>query len=231
MTQRAVFMADIHGNITGLRAVLQEVKKLEAVTHIVALGDFFGWSAGHNDLVELLLEHGVILIRGGHEELLTLIDEGRDGGKYYPEIYMTHDWLKKHLHPDTYAMMASLPTVFRLKLNDRDSLIAFHAAFNDMESYTCGPDRSLDVLRATYGGLPENLVLYGHYHEPHVLPMDGKLLVNCASVGARVRDSLSNYTVVEYDEEKFAIMQKQVPYDRKEEEELIKARGVVRRNA
>lgn len=52
--QRIVFMSDIHGNVTGLEAVLNEVKKLENVAHIVALGDYFGWSAGHNDLIYAL---------------------------------------------------------------------------------------------------------------------------------------------------------------------------------
>lgn len=229
MTKRAIFMSDLHGNISGLRVVLAEIKKLENVTHIVALGDYFGWSAGHNDLLELCIESNVILIRGGHEELLNIIDKGQDGGKYYPEVYFTHDWLKKHLKSYYYKIITELPLEFRLKLNEKYSIIAFHAAYNDLESYSCGSDRPLEVLQRVYGGLEENIVIYGHYHEPHIIPMNEKLLINCAAVGTRIKDALSNYTIIEYNDEKIAVIQKQVPYDKHEEEQLILERGMIRR--
>lgn len=62
---------------------------------LFGLGDYFGWGAGCNDIIDLCLENNVVLIRGGHEEILNLIDRGEDNGDYYPEIYFTHDWIKK----------------------------------------------------------------------------------------------------------------------------------------
>lgn len=228
-TRRIVLFADVHGNITGLRAIMKEVEKLENVEHIIGLGDYFGWGAGCDDIIDLCLEHHVTLIRGGHEEILNIIDRHEDKGDYYPEIYFTHDWLKKNLKPAYYQLVTSLPTEIRLTLNPAYSLIAFHAALGDMESYTCGSDRELEVLEAAYGGLKENIIVYGHYHEPHVIPMGGKLLINCASVGQRRNDNLSNYTIIEYDDKKVAIIQRQVPYDKAEEDRLIEERGMKRR--
>lgn len=228
-TKRIVLFADVHGNITGLRAIMKEVGKLENVTRIIGLGDYFGWGAGCDDIIDLCLEHQVTLIRGGHEEILNLIDRGEDKGDYYPEIYFTHDWLRKNLKPEYYQLVTRLPTEIRIRLNSAYTLIGFHAALGDMESYTCGSDRELTVLEKTYGGLEENIIVYGHYHEPHVIPMNGKLLINCASVGQRRKDNLSNYTIVEYDEEKVAVIQRQVPYDKDEEDRLIRERGMIRR--
>ena len=68
-TRRIVLFADVHGNITGLRAIMKEVEKLENVEHIIGLGDYFGWGAGCDDIIDLCLEHHVTLIRGGHEEI------------------------------------------------------------------------------------------------------------------------------------------------------------------
>lgn len=229
MIKRIVLFADVHGNITGLRKVVKAAKKLENLEYIIGLGDYFGWGAGCNDVIELCRQNDVILIRGGHEEILNLIDRKEDPGNYFPEIYFTHDWLKKNLNPDYYEYVTNLPLEIRLKLNDKYSLIGFHAALGDMESYTCGSDRPLSVLQETYGGLAENVVVYGHYHEPHVIPMGGKILINCASVGQRRRDNLSNYTIIEYDEEKIAVIQKQVPYDKAEEDRLVEERGMMRR--
>jgi len=229
MSKRIVLFSDVHGNITGLEAIMNEVKKLENVEHIIGLGDYFGWGAGCNDIIELCKENNVILIRGGHEEILNIIDREGNRGYYYPEIYFTHEWLKKNLKKEYYEYVTTLPLEVRFKLNDRYSLIGFHAALNDMESYTCGSDRDFETLEKAYGDLEENIVVYGHYHEPHVIPMGEKILINCASVGQRKNDNLSNYTIIEYDEKKIAVIQRQIPYDKAEEDRLIKERGMVRR--
>lgn len=229
MIKRVVLFSDIHGNITGLREIMKEISKLENVTHIIGLGDYFGWGAGHNDIIELCNANNVILVRGGHEEILNIIDKGRDDGTYYPEIYFTHNWLKKNLTTENYQYITNLPLEVRVKLNRNYNLLGFHAALNDMESYTCGSEQPLSVLQATYGILEENIIVYGHYHEPHIILLGDKLLINCASVGMRKNDNYSNYTIIEYDEEKVAIIQKQVCYDKNEEDRLINERGMIRR--
>lgn len=229
MSKRIILFSDVHGNITGLEVIMNEVKKLENVEHIIGLGDYFGWGAGCNDIIELCKENNVILIRGGHEEILNIIDREGNRGYYYPEIYFTHEWLKKNLKKEYYEYVTTLPLEVRLKLNDKYSLIGFHAALNDMESYTCGSDRDFETLEKAYGDLEENIVVYGHYHEPHVIPMGEKILINCASVGQRKNDNLSNYTIIEYDEKKIAVIQRQIPYDKSEEDRLIEERGMVRR--
>lgn len=228
-TKRIVLFSDVHGNITGLEEIMKEVRKLEHVERIIGLGDYFGWGAGCNDIIDLCLKNHVDLIRGGHEEILNVIDRGEDPGDYFPEIYFTHDWLRRNLKPAYYRLVTTLPTEIRIRLNPSYALIGFHAALNDMESYTCGADRELEVLEKAYGGLEENLIVYGHYHEPHVIPMNGKLLINCASVGQRKKDNLSNYTIIEYDEKKVAVIQRQVPYNKEEEDRLIEERGMIRR--
>ena len=109
MSKRIVLFSDVHGNITGLEAIMNEVKKLENVEHIIGLGDYFGWGAGCNDIIELCKENNVILIRGGHEEILNIIDREGNRGYYYPEIYFTHDWLKANLKPEYYEYVTNLP--------------------------------------------------------------------------------------------------------------------------
>ena len=228
-SQRIILFSDVHGNITGLRAVLDQATRLENVTHIIGLGDYFGYGAGCNDIIELCQEKNVLLVRGGHEEILNIIDAGQDGGRYMKEIYFTHQWLKKNLKNKYYEMVTSLPFEVRLKLNEKYDLIGFHATYRDMEANVCGTDRPLETLETAYGKLDENVVVYGHYHEPHVIPFRDKLLINCASVGMRKNDSMSNYTVIEYDREKIAIIQRQVEFDKAEEDRLVEERGMLRR--
>lgn len=226
--KRAVFFADIHGNITGLREVIREIDKLENVTHIVCLGDYFGYGAGHNEIIDLCLNKKVILLRGNHEVMMNEIDENKDNDEFYPSVYFTHDWLLKNLKREYYEYIKALPMAFELKLNGKYSLIAFHAALNDTKSRTCSSYVTLNVIEETYGTLTQNIIVYGHNHEPHIMPFKDKLLINCSSVGMRKYDCLSNYTIIEYDNEKIAIIQKQVPYDKNEENELIVERSMTR---
>ena len=217
MIMRIAFFSDVHGNIAGLREVIKEIEKYENIAHIVGLGDYFGWDDSCYEIIDLLTKKNVILIRGNHDEELNMLDNGEDNG-FCKDIYVAHEWLLKNLTKDDYKKyITTLPTVFRLKLNDKYSLIGFHAASEDMFSNTCGTDNSYDTLEKTYGKLQENVIIYGHFHKSHIIPLKDKLLINCASVGIRRDDNLSSYTIIEYDEEKIAVIQKQIPYDRNKE--------------
>jgi len=174
------------------------------------------------------------MVCGNHEEAYAKIDRGEyplESGagerrvKTHAWQLRVHKWLREHLKPEYYERMLNLPTEFRLRLNDEFSVIGFHAALGCTVSPTCGAFVPAGTLREVYGGLAENVVIYGHYHEPHVIPLDGKLLVNCASVGMRIGDCYSNYTVVEYDDEKIAVVQRQVLYDGDEDARLVWERG------
>lgn len=45
----------------------------------------------------------------------------------------------------------------------------------------------------------------------------------------RKNDNLSNFTIIEYDEEKIAIVQKQVSYDKAQENRMTHERVMIRR--
>jgi predicted phosphodiesterase len=227
---RIILFSDVHGNITGLNTMFDYIKSLEDITHIIGCGDYFGYSAGANEIIDVCKKHNVILLRGGHEELLGNIDRKEDNGKYFDVIYQTHDWLKKWLKPEYYSYIQELPLDISIKLNENYTLYACHASRGDMESYTCGSDRPIEVLRKTYGYYEENVIVYGHYHESHIIPMDNKLLINCAAIGgSRKNEDLINFTIIEYNEEKIAVIQKSLPYDTEEELKLVSERKMIRR--
>jgi predicted phosphodiesterase len=228
--KRIVLFSDVHGNITGLNTMFDYIKNLENISHIIGCGDYFGYSAGADEIIDTCKKYNVILLRGGHEELLGIIDRKEDNGKYYDVIYQTHAWLKKWLKDEYYRYIQELPMDITLKLNEKYTLYACHAARGDMESYTCGSDRPIEILRKTYGYYEENVIVYGHYHESHIIPIDNKLLINCASIGGvRKNETLINFTIIEYDDEKISIIQKSLPYDTEEELRLVSERNMQRR--
>lgn len=219
---RVVLFSDVHGNSTGLKAIFEEIKTLENVTHIIGCGDYFDVGAGADEIVDICLENKLIMLQGNHEDVLKVIDNDEKPEKYHKDhvIFQAHEWLKKWLKKEYYDYVIELPLYTSIKLNENYDLLACHASKSDMYSQTCASFAPIDTLRKTYGHYKENIIVYGHHHESHVIPLDGKLLINCASVGARQNDNLSNYVIIEYDEDKISIIQRKVPYDIDEYEQL-----------
>ena len=76
-----------------------------------------------------------------------------------------------------------------------------------------------DVLRNHYGDVDANVVAYGHFHRHHVIPLDGRLLVNVASVGLR-KDETCTLTIVEPGGAAVAVRQYTIPYSGADEQRL-----------
>lgn len=50
---------------------------------------------------------------------------------------------------------------------------------------TCGSAVPVEVLRSHYGNVEADMVAFGHFHRHHVIRLDGRPMVNGASVGLR----------------------------------------------
>ena len=51
---RLALISDIHGNITGLKAVLAQVRKMGGADALYALGDHIGFGAATDEVLDLL---------------------------------------------------------------------------------------------------------------------------------------------------------------------------------
>jgi predicted phosphodiesterase len=89
----------------------------------------------------------------------------------------------------------------------------------------CAPTAPRERLQSAFSALDSDIVAYGHYHQHHVMRLEGKILVNVASVGMR-SDGLSAYTLIETINGQVVVQQFQVPYDTIEEARLTKLHGV-----
>ena len=75
--RRVAVLADVHGHLVALRAVLADLDAL-GVNEIVVAGDMVNFGPQSPEVVDLLRERGARLVRGNHEvELGTAL--GLDG--------------------------------------------------------------------------------------------------------------------------------------------------------
>jgi protein phosphatase len=220
---RLALVSDIHGNITGLTAVLAQIGKMGGVDAVYALGDLIGFGSAADEILDLLLQHRVHLLRGNWEELVCDIDT---------HVHKTTDpelcrqaaaWAYAHLSGEYRELLPRLPLQQTVELAPGHKLLLCHAAPNNPWSSTCQPNTPTLKLREVYGALDAEMIAYGHYHRHHVLAFDDKLVLGVGSVGLR-EDGLSALTLIEFNGH-LSIQQLQVPYDMAGETRLKRERG------
>ncbi len=224
---RIALFSDIHGNIVGLKAVLNHIDHLGGADIYCALGDILAIGPGAEDVIELLHKYQTRMIRGNWDELF--INPEAYIRQLPPQLHASsfrhYEWLASHLSPQSQQLLANLPVSEWIDLSPSYTLFMCHAAPHDTRSNTCTPTTDTATLRNTYGHIQANLVAYGHYHAHHIIQLNDKLLINVASVGM-TWGKPSAWTLLEYTDERLSIQQFQVTYDKAEYEYLMRERGV-----
>lgn len=176
MTQFAA-IADIHGNILALDAVLADISK-RGVRAIVNLGDLLSGPLWPAETSRRLQPLGLPTIRGNHErQLLTLPREAMGpSDRYTIEVLGRDDldWLGT-----LRATMRYSEDVLLCHGTPQDDLAYF---LHEVRSDGSVVDASLEHVREN--AADARLTLCGHTHVPgsFCLP-DGRLVVNPGSVG------------------------------------------------
>jgi predicted phosphodiesterase len=178
---RIAVIADIHGNVLALDAVLNDLESRGKVDLIVNLGDCVSGPLWPRETMERLEQLGAVTVRGNHDRRVAC-DPLEEMG---PSDSFAHGWLTQA----QFDWLAGLP----LQLEVAPSVLAFHARPNHDERYltesiadgrlvrgsTTSIVRRLEGLDAAY-----RLLLYGHSHRPDLLQLpDGRIVFNPGSVG------------------------------------------------
>jgi predicted phosphodiesterase len=211
---RIAVFSDIHGNIVGLNAVFADLRRHEPIDYYFALGDFLAIGPGTDDLLALLRKYNTRMVRGNWDEIFTDKDTymANTPAHLRPTVEVQYAWLLHHLSADSQRVLATLPLHDEVSITPTNRLFFCHAAPDNPWSNTCSAQTATATLEATYGAIPADLILYGHYHAHHVLALGQKLLINVASVGMNPSQR-SAYTIIDCTDNRYCIHQYQVPYD------------------
>lgn len=224
---RVALFSDIHGNISGLKAVLGHIDETGGADLLYAAGDLITGGPGGEDLLDLLVERGVHMLRGNMEEVVTDLEGSlpyiAEPWKEWAKV--TVAWLQDRLSPPYWDLLRSLPLTETLTLAPGKRLLVCHATPHSPWEMVCAADAPLEALESAYGNVDAEMIAYGHYHQHHIMQLGSKLLLNVASVGSWTND-FSAWTLLEYNDSRLIIQQHQVPYDTQEEARLREQRGV-----
>jgi predicted phosphodiesterase len=178
---RLAVLADVHGNLPALEAVLADARQ-HGFDLLLDLGDAVSGPLWPAETIDLLTAAGALGVRGNHDRVVA-----EDGRADMPEgDAFAHD----RLSAAERTALGARPTMRRL-----DGVLAMHgtpASDMDYLLHEAHPDgvvreRRPDEVAALLQGLEgaeASLILCGHTHRAHALCLpDGRMVVNPGSVG------------------------------------------------
>jgi len=176
--------SDVHGNSLALGAVLDDLKTRE-ITGAYCLGDLVGYGADPNGVIDLLRSHGVESILGNYDEGVAW--ETGDCGCFYPNEEA------ERIGEASYAFTVGAVTAERkayLRTLPRELHVDFagkkvhlvHGSPRRINEYLLR-DRDERTYRRLAATESDDVLAFGHTHDPWFRWYGEKLFVNVGSVG------------------------------------------------
>jgi putative phosphoesterase len=180
---RVGLIADIHGNLVALDAVLADLERAQ-VDHVVCLGDV-AWGPQPRQTVERLRALSYPTIMGNADDALfhlpseTPTDEG---------ARVTLDiarWCDAQLTPADLDYLRTFHPILELSLGAAHTLLCFHGSprsFHDVIRSTTAEDDLAGML----AGFSATVMAGGHTHEQMLRRYRETIIVNPGSIGLPV---------------------------------------------
>ncbi|MEH0020350.1 MAG: metallophosphoesterase family protein [Desulfobacter sp.] len=231
---RIAVISDIHSNMDGLAAVLDDISAL-SVDRIISLGDNIGYGPEPEPVIQTLVERNIPSVTGNHEQALLSTEVFRGFNAQARKALKIN---KALLSMSSMRRIAGFPTFIRL-----GSARFVHGVPPDVISRYVSK-QSLTRLGHILDANPDRVVFVGHTHDLALyesgpggvvrknlpdkrvsLAKSCKYIINSGSVG-QPRGSHNNATYVIWDAEKNEIEPRAVPYDAARTVRLMKAAGI-----
>ena len=166
---RLNLIADVHGNLPALEAVLDELPKAKTLH----LGDVVGYNPYPREVIELLQERRIASVMGNHDNAVLT----GDVSWFNPVAARAILWTREHLSEEELAYLASLP------LEIKNEVCAVHGSpRRRLEEYVF-PDYPDEVLSGFLKLAGRRILAMGHTHVPFWRRVGDALVVNPGSVG------------------------------------------------
>ena len=211
--ERIALISDVHGNLTALDAVLDDIES-RGIERIINLGDFVGKGPRGSEVVDRCDKACDVNIRGNWDDFLPAwTDESS------PEMI----WWRDELREDQLDWLRALPLSHDLLISGRHIRL-FHASATSPHvrvhfHHTAEEFEGMFVnTPMTGGGTKPSMVGYGDIHDAFVEVERGRTLFNVGSVGNPLDEPVPSYAILEGmvgepDQAPFGLHFIRVPYD------------------
>lgn len=209
---RLALLADIHGNLPALEAVLRDAGEVD---RLIVAGDLTGGVAD-NAVVDRLRTADALAIRGNGEGYLLAFAEGTA-----PSFRLTSlqwaplRWSFQKIDPAVLDYLASLPEQRVVALDDTDPFRVVHGSPLGIDDGIY-PDQEPEKLDRLLPLVEEPVLVCGHTHRPWVHQRHGQLALNPGSVGFPCHgDPRAHYALLTWSAGGWQVEHRAVDYDLK----------------
>jgi predicted phosphodiesterase len=190
------FIADVHGNLAALDAVLAALKD-ERCEQIFVAGDLLLPGADALAVWMRLMEVHARCVRGTTDRALALMEPARLHPKSDEERAAAQRFTdtRAALGELILAKLRRLPEALRLEMPDGREWVVVHGSPMDPDEAITA-DLDDEEVGALVGDDPADVVICGSGHVPFVRTIDGVTIVAVGSVGASPEGRTAHYTLM-----------------------------------
>ena len=178
MTRLAV-LADIHGNLPALAAVIDDMAQF-AVDQVVVAGDSINWGPFSRAVMEVIWERRWPVIRGNNE--LYLLDYETERAPAHWSRFTMPPYLHEQLGDDWVNAIAALPDTLQLRFRDAPPIRVCHGIPGDPWT-AITPLTSPAQIRRWLRDISERTLICAHSHIALERQVDDRRIFNPGSVG------------------------------------------------
>src|SRR5947209_14296352 len=178
---RVAVIADTHGNVLALDAVLAAIRDMET-DQIVCLGDVAGLGPWPRETLARIRGLGCPVVMGNADEFmldpahLEAAGEG-DIDEHTRRLHDMERWATARLTDEDRAFIHTFQPTVELPFGDERSLLCYHGSPRSAWEgiFATTPD---DDLRAMLEGYEGPFFVGGHTHEQLLRRLDDRIVVN-----------------------------------------------------
>jgi predicted phosphodiesterase len=190
------FISDIHGEITALTTVIDELRR-RGVSRIYAAGDHLTQGPAPLEVWRKLQEEKIVLARGVGDSALCSIhpDKLQATTDHDREMVAKFVATRVALGELVLESLRRLPLQVRIPLIDGSEVVMVHGSPDDpFQEIT--QDMTDDEIYAIVSSDPADVVICGASHVPFQRLLEGAHVVNVGSVGAAPEGRVAHYSIL-----------------------------------
>jgi putative phosphoesterase len=187
---RILLVADIHGNWPALQAVAAEPYDL-----CLCLGDLVDYALEPAPCIDWVRRCAQVSVRGNHDHgaAQNVIVNGKFGFKYLTGV--TRALTRERLGPEDLRYLSRLPVTRTLSIEGTRFLLAHASPRDPLDEYA---PADAEFWSRRLQNVDADVICVGHTHQPYVLEVEGKLVINPGSVGQpRDGDPRASYAIIQ----------------------------------
>jgi len=193
---KVALIGDVHANLPALEAVLAHAQK-QGVEAIWNIGDWVGYNAFPNEVVERLQKERAVSIIGNYDLKVLRFKKKQEKWQQnkHPQKYLAFKWAYETLSKKNRKYLRSLPKEIVFKFANR-SILLTHASPASIEEaiFLDTPEARLQELAEMAG---TDVIIFGHSHQPFVRQVNGVWFINTGTVGRPAEgDPRAGYAVL-----------------------------------